>query len=71
MSEHKTGTASFDKQLYQERREQGLRGQEEVSVIVKSGSRPARGKHSERRATLRQQWRAYNRQIKKASARGE
>jgi predicted DNA-binding protein (UPF0278 family) len=72
MSEHKTGNTTFDKQLYRERREKGLRGQEQaVATTVKTVSRLSRGKHSETRSNLRQQWRSFTRQQRKASARGE
>lgn len=71
MSEHKTGNTTFDKQLYRERRDKGLRGQTELTVAIKTGSRLSRGKHSEKRSGLRQQWRAFNQQQRKGSTRGE
>jgi hypothetical protein len=74
MSEHKTGQSNWtaeDKRLYRKRRESGLRGQLEITLLQKTGSTLSRGKQSGRRATLRKQWMAYNRQMRKASARGE
>jgi hypothetical protein len=71
MSQHKAVSTSFDKEAYWKRRNEGLRGQPESTTAVKTGSRLSRGKHSEKRATLRQNWRAYNRQLRKGSARGE
>lgn len=62
----------FDKQLYWERREKGLRGQEEaITTIVKTGSQLSRGKTSGKRAGLRKQWRTFNRMQRKATGRGE
>jgi hypothetical protein len=74
MSEHKTGLSNWtaeDKKLYRDRRNEGLRGQIESTLIQRTGSTLSRRKYSERRANMRQQWRAYNRQLRKGSTRGE
>jgi hypothetical protein len=74
MSEHRTGVSNWtdeEKRLYRMRRRSGLRGQIESTIIQRTGSTLSRRKYSEKRSRLRQQWRVFNRQQRKASARGD